>query len=143
MREQILSLSKECFSAHSRKRHRGKGTWPYRYEHLGFSTAGQLGENMEASQKSLQSREAEAPEVWVLLEMRLSGSSSSSSPLSSGMASSGMACIWTPGAWGSILRFSNSRCLWPMVERLAGLWSGTNRSLKCSIRGVWGGGILT
>ena len=110
MREQILSLSKECFSARSRKRHRGKGTWPYRYEHLGFSTAGQLGENMEASQKSLQSREAEAPEVWVLLEMRLSGSSSSSSPLSSGMASSGMACIWTPGAWGSILRFSWTRC---------------------------------
>lgn len=46
-----------------------------------------------------------------LLEMRLLGSSSSSSPLSSCTASSGMACIWTPGAWGSIRRFSNRRCL--------------------------------
>lgn len=46
-----------------------------------------------------------------LLEMRLLGSSSSSSPLSSCTASSGMACIWTPGAWGSMRRFSNSRCL--------------------------------
>lgn len=47
----------------------------------------------------------------LLLEMRLLGSSSSSSPLSSCTASSGMACIWTPGAWGSMRRFSNSRCL--------------------------------
>lgn len=46
-----------------------------------------------------------------LLEMRLLGSSSSSSPLSSCTASSGMACIWTPGAWGSMRRFSNRRCL--------------------------------
>lgn len=61
-------------------------------------------------------QEGTGPWAWVLLEMRFSGSSSSSSPLSSGMASSGIACIWTPGAWGSILRFSNSRCLWPMVE---------------------------
>ena len=100
-----------------------KSNYPYRYENLGFSTAGQLGENVEpgtveGSKKSLQRRKVEAPGVWVLLEMRLSGSSSSSSPLSSGMASSGMACIWTPGAWGSIRRFSNSRCLWPMVQRL-------------------------
>lgn len=47
----------------------------------------------------------------VLLDKRLSGSSVSSSTVSSGTASSGMACIWTPGAWGSIRRFSNSRCL--------------------------------
>lgn len=46
-----------------------------------------------------------------LLEMRLLGSSSSSSPLSSCTASSGMACIWTPGAWGNMRRFSNRRCL--------------------------------
>lgn len=91
-----------------------KLNYPYRYEHWGSQQLGSL-------DKGLWSREAKAPEVWVLLEMRLSGSSSSSSPLSSGMASSGMACIWTPGAWGSILRFSNSRCLWPMVERLAEL----------------------
>lgn len=49
--------------------------------------------------------------VRVVLDKRLSGSSVSSSALSSGAASSGMACICTPGAWGSILRFSKSRCL--------------------------------
>lgn len=49
--------------------------------------------------------------VRVVLDKRLSGSSVSSSILSSGTASSGTACICTPGAWGSILRFSKSRCL--------------------------------
>lgn len=43
--------------------------------------------------------------------MRLSGSSPSSSPLSSWTASSGMACICTPGAWGNMRKFSNKRCL--------------------------------
>lgn len=43
--------------------------------------------------------------------MRLLGSSSASSPLSSCTASSGMACIWTPGAWGNMRKFSNKRCL--------------------------------
>ena len=36
--------------------------------------------------------------VRLLLDTRLSGSSSSSSPLSGWGASSGIACIWTPGA---------------------------------------------
>lgn len=49
--------------------------------------------------------------TYFLLEMRLSGSSPSSSPLSSWTASSGMACICTPGAWGNMRKFSNKRCL--------------------------------
>lgn len=53
----------------------------------------------------------------VLLDRRLSGSSLSSSSGSSGTASSGMACIWTPGAWGSIRRFSNRRCLNTHTDR--------------------------
>lgn len=59
VREQILSLNKQCFSARSIK-DTGKGTWtlnyPYRYEHWGSQQLGSL-------DKGLWSREAKAPEV--------------------------------------------------------------------------------
>ena len=47
----------------------------------------------------------------ILLEILLSGFSLSSLSLSSLRASSGMAVICTPGAWGSIRRFSNNLVL--------------------------------
>lgn len=45
-----------------------------------------------------------------------------------------MACIWTPGAWGSMRRFSNSRCLIDLLKVFVGVLVGHVRRADVELK---------